>query len=135
MNGLPDLTAAHMIALFDSNIVIDYLNGIPKAAAELAQYRQAFISPITRIDAQVQAPPGLEDARRQAIDANFKRIELDEAMRQESLQLRRTYRLKLPDAMIWASARINGWQLVTRNTTDFPPHWAGIRVPYILLDF
>jgi hypothetical protein len=36
-----------VIALFDSNIVIDYLNGIPQAAAEMAQYKQAYISPIT----------------------------------------------------------------------------------------
>ena len=68
-----------MIALFDSNIVIDYLNGIPQAAKELAQYKYAYISPITWVEAQVKSPPGLEDATRQAIDANFKRIELDEA--------------------------------------------------------
>lgn len=121
-----------MIALFDSNIVIDYLNGIDPAAVELAQYSQAWISPITWIEAQVKAPPGLEDATRAAIDANFRRIELDEATLAESLKLRRSHRLKLPDAMIWASARVNGWQLVTRNTKDFSPSWAGIRVPYVL---
>ena len=121
-----------MIALFDSNIVIDRLNGIPQAAAELAQYKQAYISPITWVEAQFKAPPGLEDATREVIDANFKRIELDEATLIESLNLRRSHRLKLPDAMIWASARIHGWQLVTRNTKDFPPEWAGIRLPYTL---
>ena len=121
-----------MIALFDSNIVIDYLNGIPQAAAELAQYKLAYISPITWIEAQVKAPAGMEDATREAINANFKRIELDDATLLESLALRRTYRLKLPDAMIWASARVNGWQLVTRNTKDFPAHWAGVRVPYVM---
>jgi predicted nucleic acid-binding protein len=121
-----------MIALFDSNIVMDYLNGIPQAAAELAQYKQAYISPITWVEVQVNTPPGLEDATREAIDANFKRIELDEATLIESLNLRRSHRLKLPDALIWASARIHGWQLVTRNTKDFPPAWAGIRLPYTL---
>ena len=45
---------AAMIALFDSNIGLDYLNGIPQAAAaELAQYKQAHISPITWVEAQV----------------------------------------------------------------------------------
>ena len=121
-----------MVALFDSNIVIDYLNGIPQAAAELAQYKQAYISPITWVEAQVKAPPGLEEATREAIDANFKRIELDEATLLESLALRRSHRLKLPDALIWASARVNGWQLVTRNTKDFPAEWAGVRVPYVI---
>ena len=121
-----------MIALFDSNIVIDFLNGIPQAAAELAQYKQAYVSPITWVEAQVKAPPGLEVATRAAIDANFKRIELDEATLLESLNLRRSHRLKLPDALIWASARIHGWQLVTRNIKDFPAEMPGIRVPYTL---
>ena len=121
-----------MVALFDSNIVIDYLNGIPQAAAELAQYKQAYISPITWVEAQVKAPPGLEEATREAIDANFKRIELDEATLLESLALRRSHRLKLPDALMLASARVNGWQLVTRNTKDFPAAWAGVRVPYVI---
>ena len=78
-----------MIALFDSNIVIDYLSVIPQAAAELAQYKQAYINPITWVEAQVKAPPGLEQATREAIDANFKRIELEEATLLESLNQRR----------------------------------------------
>lgn len=123
---------AHMIALFDSNIVIDFLNGIPQAAAELKQYNQAYISPITWVEAQVKAPPGLEEQTRLAIDANFITAELNEATLVESLNLRRSHRLKLPDAMIWACARVNGWQLVTRNTKDFPPAWVGIRLPYTL---
>ena len=109
-----------MVALIDSNIVIDYLKGIPQAAAELAQFKQAYISPITWVQVQVKAPPGLEQATREAIDANFKRIELNDATLLESLALRRGHRLKLPDALIRASARVNGWQLVTRNTKDFP---------------
>jgi predicted nucleic acid-binding protein len=121
-----------MIALFDSNIVIDYLNGFPEAAHELAQYRRAYISPITWVEAQVKCPPGLEDATRAAVAANFTCVELNEATLQESLALRRSHKLKLPDAMIWACARVNGWQLVTRNTKDFPPTLAGVRLPYTL---
>ena len=56
-----------MIGLFDSNIVIDYLNGIPQTATELAQYKQACISPITWIEVQIKALPGLEDAAREVI--------------------------------------------------------------------
>ena len=92
--------AASMVSLFSSNIVIDCLNGIPQAAAELAQYKQAYISPITWVEAQVKAPPGLEEATREAIYANFKRIELGKAAQLESLALRHGHRLKLPDALI-----------------------------------
>lgn len=121
-----------MIALFDSNIVIDFLNGVPQANEELSHYREAYISPITWVEAQVKAPKGLEDATREAIDANFKRLELDLATLGESLNLRRSLRLKLPDALILAAARVKGWQLVTRNTKDFPASMPGIRVPYQL---
>lgn len=77
-----------------------------------------------------ESPSGLEQATRDAINANFKRIEMTEAILVESLALMRSHKLKLPDAMIWACARVNGWTLVFRNTKDFPASWAGIRVPY-----
>ena len=124
--------AASMVSLFNSNIVIDYLNSIPQAESKLAHYKQAYISPITKVEAQVKAPLGLEEATREAIYANFKRIELGKAALLESLALRHSHRLKLPDALIWASARVNGWQLLTRNTKDFPAEWAGARVPYVI---
>ena len=69
---------------------------------------------------------------RHAADANFKCIELSEATLLESLALRRSHRLKLPDALIWASARVNSWQLVTRNTKDFPAEGARVRVYYVI---
>jgi predicted nucleic acid-binding protein len=121
-----------MIAVFDSNIVIDFLNGIEEARAELAQYTQAYISPITWVEAQVKAPAGLEDATRAAIDANFQRLALDEKTLMQGLLIRRELRLKLPDALILASARVNGWTLVSRNTKDFPASMLGVRVPYEL---
>jgi predicted nucleic acid-binding protein len=123
---------ARVIALFDSNIVIDFLNGIHQAEREISQYKQAYISPITWIEAQVKAPIGLEEATRLAIDANFKRVEVTEAILNESLVLRRSHRLKLPDAMIWACPRVHGWTLVSRNAKDFPASTVGVRVPYVL---
>ena len=100
--------------------------------AKLAQYKQACISPITWVDALVKAPPGMEDATCEVIDANFKCVELEEATLTESLNLRRIHCLTTPDALIWASARIHGWQLVTGNTKGFPPEWTRIRLPYAL---
>jgi len=121
-----------MIAVFDSNIVIDYLNGIAQARTELAQYKRAYISPITWIEAQVKAPQGLEDATRAVVNSHFQRLELDDQTLAAGLAIRRETRLKLPDALILASARVNGWLLVTRNTKDFPASMLGVRVPYEL---
>jgi hypothetical protein len=40
--------------------------------------------------------------------------------------------LKIPDAIIWASAEEEGCLFVTRNTKDFPADHPGIRFPYRL---
>ncbi len=37
---------------------------------------------------------------------------------------------RLPDAIIWATAREASALLVTRNTKDFPADVPGVRVPY-----
>ncbi len=47
-----------------------------------------------------------------------------------AVQLRRAYHIRLPDAIIWATARVNDAQLVTRNTKDLKPEWDGIHAPY-----
>jgi predicted nucleic acid-binding protein len=96
-------------------------------------YKKAYISPITWVEAQVKSPAGLEESTRQAIDANFERLELDERTLFTGLELRRNLRLTLPDALILASARVNGWLLVSRNTKDFPASMLGVRVPYELV--
>lgn len=46
------------------------------------------------------------------------------------IMLRRGSRLKLLDALVWASARSESALLVTRNTKDFPEDDPGVRVPY-----
>jgi predicted nucleic acid-binding protein len=40
--------------------------------------------------------------------------------------------MRLPDAIIWASADVHSMLLVTRNTKDFPADLPGIRIPYML---
>jgi predicted nucleic acid-binding protein len=49
---------------------------------------------------------------------------------EQAVALRRDRRVKLPDAVIWATARSMGALLVTRNTKDFPADDPGVRVPY-----
>jgi predicted nucleic acid-binding protein len=40
--------------------------------------------------------------------------------------------MKLPDAVIWASALSNGLLLITRDAKDFMTEDPGVRVPYNL---
>jgi predicted nucleic acid-binding protein len=48
----------------------------------------------------------------------------------QALSLRRSHRIKLPDAVIWATAQVHALLLVTRNTKDFPEGDPGVRAPY-----
>jgi predicted nucleic acid-binding protein len=57
-------------------------------------------------------------------------VELNEAIAEEAVQVRNSKRLKLPDAIILATARVHGCQLVTRNSKDFDSSWPEVHAPY-----
>ena len=119
-----------MTACVDSDVLIDYFDGIPAAAEELSRYEGLVISRITWMEVLVGAPT--EDLRKMREDflRQFSIVELDERVARDAIGLRQELRLKLPDAIILASARLNGTLLVTRNTKDFPAHEPGVRIPY-----
>jgi predicted nucleic acid-binding protein len=116
-------------ALFDTNILIDYLNAVQPARAELQRYSDKSISVITWMEVMIGADPKVEPATRSFL-SGFDLLGVDEAVAEEAVQLRRNHRIRLPDAVIWATARANSMLLVTRNTKDFPASDPGIRAPY-----
>ena len=76
---------------------------------------------------------GRNDAENDVIDLflrDFRVIEISRGIAREAIDLRRTRRIRLPDALIWAAARSESALLVTRNTKDFPRDDPGVRVPY-----
>jgi len=50
---------------------------------------------------------------------NAKVLELDEAVIIETIHIRREYSVKLPDAIIAATCKVNNCCLLTNNTKDF----------------
>jgi predicted nucleic acid-binding protein len=70
-----------------------------------------------------------EDLRRGFL-AHFRLVPLTPPVAEEAVKLRREYRLRLPDAIIWASAITENCLLVSRNTKDFPTGQPGVRFPY-----
>lgn len=70
-----------------------------------------------------------QDVRR-AFLAHFRVVPLTPRVAEEAVALRRKHRLKLPDAIIWASAITENSLLVSRNTKDFPAGQPGVRFPY-----
>ena len=118
-------------ALLDTNILIDYLCGITQAKAEIARYDDAAISVITWMEVMVGATAENHEATRTFL-RQFQIIALDDAIAQTAVDIRKANRLRLPDAVIWASARTQDRLLVTRNTRDFPVDDPGVREPYRL---
>jgi predicted nucleic acid-binding protein len=118
-----------MKALLDTNILVDYLNGIPAAKEEIGRYQRPLISVITWMEVLVGARPP-EEATVRAFLRRFDCVAIDSQVAEAAVALRRSRRLKLPDAIIQASAQVAGALLVTRNTKDFPEDDPRVRVPY-----
>lgn len=116
---------------FDTNIVIDWLNRKAPARAELSRYNRHRISRIAWAEVLAGEPLESRDYVRELI-APFEIVEVDGRIAQAAADIRHRTSMKLLDALILATAQINGAILVTRNTRDFPATMPGIRVPYTL---
>jgi predicted nucleic acid-binding protein len=117
--------------VFDTNILIDYLLGIEAARRELTFYSRPLISVITWIEVMVGARNGEEPQLRAFLDL-FDQVPIDDRIANIAVDIRRRYRIRIPDAIVWASAKSTNALLVTRNTRDFPAEAPDIRVPYAL---
>lgn len=118
-----------MKAVFDTNIIIDALNGVAQADDEYSRYERVFISRVTWMEVLIGAK-GDEAQLRDFLETQFEIIPLDLPVAETAVTLRRQYRLRLPDAIIWATAQVCDAVLVTRNTKDFDSGWEGVRIPY-----
>ena len=116
----------------DSSIIIDALNGVEEAIAELAGADELYMSVVSRIEVLVGCRSEESERLARSTLANLGQLELTEDIAEQTVRLRRTTRLKLPDAIILATARVHGLTLSTRNTKDFPADDPGIRIPYEL---
>ena len=116
-------------ALLDTNILIDFLRGIPSARDELNRYTDAAISVITWMEVLAGASEPAFSGTRNFLNG-FRVAALDQSIAERAATLRRERRLKLPDAIIWASAQVQGRLFVTRDTETFPTNDPGVRVPY-----
>lgn len=120
-----------MRALFDTNILIDFLNGVDAARAELSRYRQPTVSIITWIEVLVGAKASNEAATRKFL-ATFELIGVTPEIADRAVTLRKLDRMRVPDAIILATAQTENIILVTRDSKEFAPDMPGIRIPYTL---
>ncbi|MDZ7784069.1 MAG: type II toxin-antitoxin system VapC family toxin [Halioglobus sp.] len=120
-----------MKALLDTNILLDYLNGIEAARKEIQRYTQSLISPVSWMEVMVGVAAEQAPVVRSFL-AGFQQIVINQEVAELAVAIRREHRIRLPDAIIWASARSESALLVTRNSKDFPPDEPDVRVPYRL---
>ena len=57
---------------------------------------------------------------------------IDAEVAEIAVAIRRKQKMRLPDAIIWASAKRESALLDSRNTKDFPADLPGVRAPYRL---
>jgi len=117
-------------ALFDTCILIDYLRGIPQARTECDRHSDRAISVISWMEVMAGTTPANEDQTR-AFLLNFYLLPLTPVAAERAVTIRRSNKIKLPDAIIQATAELDRRILITRNTRDFSPA-RGIRIPYTL---
>ncbi len=120
-----------MKALFDTNILIDYLNGISAARDEIARYEHKLISPITWMEVMVGTNSGNEVATQYFLSL-FLQIPITSTVAERAVLIRKQQKIRLPDAIIWATAQTENALLISRNIKDFPESAADVRVPYQL---
>jgi predicted nucleic acid-binding protein len=118
--------------VLDTVILVDALIGVEQAKRELMARRRHWISRITWTEILAGAKPDDESDTEDFL-RYFSIIEVSEEIGRRAALIRSQHdSIKLPDAIIWASAQTTGRILVTRNTHDFPARMPGIRVPYTL---
>lgn len=115
--------------IIDSVIFIDHFNRINKATAWLDKNRNSYISVITR--AEILAGTKKEELHDviRLLDS-YECISIDIKIGDLAGELRRQYKLKLPDALQAACAKLNNLKLVTRNTKDFSENMDFVKIPY-----
>lgn len=116
-------------ALFDTNILIDYLSGVEAAKMTLDRFDSPAISLITWMEVMVGTTPATQVETRKFLDT-FQILTIDANIAERAVLLRQTKRIKLPDAIIWATAQVHDRLLVTRNSKDFAVNELGVIIPY-----
>jgi len=122
---------AHM-AVFDTNILIDLFNSRVEAADAIdksASHRA--ISLVTWMEVMVGARRHGQEAKTAAVMGAFEIIDISREIAERSVLLREKHGMKLPDAIILATAQIRNCPLISRNTKDFAGI-TGVIAPYQL---
>lgn len=110
--------------VIDTNVLIYYLNqqlpASAKAHVDRAFLSRCAVSVITRIEVLSWQGHTEESVRAaKGLLSLCEEISLNKAIADRCIELRRSYKIRLPDAIIAATALISNNKLMSRNSDDF----------------
>jgi predicted nucleic acid-binding protein len=104
--------------IFDTNVLIYLSKYILKPEAIINRY--TAISVVTKIEALGYSFKNVEEYMLlSAICDALEVVPLSDEIANETINLRKKYRIKLPDAIIYSTALVKGLPLLTNNIADF----------------
>ncbi|MPQ56274.1 PIN domain-containing protein [Duganella sp. FT27W] len=128
------------IVLFDTNIIIDMLDGVPEALEVVAggEYESKIISSINWMEVACQmTPERIADFRIKLLRLDIDVVQTSEQIMVRAAAIRRAStkentKKTLPDCIIRATAEVENRIVITRNARDFGGPGPFVHVPYIL---
>lgn len=108
--------------LLDTNTVIDFFNvRLPQTGIALLSTVEPYISVVTRIE--LFASASISEKEKTSLE-EFVQVatifdSINEDIVKQTILIRQQHRVKLPDAIIAATAMVHKLTLVSRNTSDF----------------
>ncbi len=106
--------------LIDTNIIIYLSNDLVEISPLFERYDDLFISRITHMEV---LGFNFDDKEGEELAENlvnqFPILEINQEVGESTIEIRKQKRIKLPDAIIYATALVNGCELVTANVRDF----------------
>ncbi|MBE2226922.1 MAG: type II toxin-antitoxin system VapC family toxin [Ignavibacteria bacterium] len=113
-----------MTYLYDTNIFIDFFSGRSRIdeifSFDFINQNDIIISQINRIE--LLSHPNILPAEEKMFEFflnSFRIININTEIEKLTIQLRRKYKLKLPDAIIASTAISENAEIVTRDLKDF----------------
>ncbi len=114
----------------DANIIIWYLRGNDKVAAEVEEYLANDVQLAASVIVVLEVLRGMRPTERIATEAlleSIEQIDMDSAVTQAAFEIYKSERrhgqtLPFADSIIAATALVTGAPLLTANKKDFPAH-------------
>lgn len=97
-----------MKAVLDTNIVVDHIEDLDVARVKLGRYPSPLFSVASRVEVMVGAADDDQSASLRHFLKRLDTLDIDSAVADTAVHIRRERRLRLPDAIIWATTHAQG---------------------------